>query len=136
MDQLHKLDDNSNKLFDYLLLENAFKIWSGDSGYKVSVYFGRFTLGDKCVSDGFTFTQLKNNVFGKEHFEKNKTDLVITEFIYNALDYLLSLDDDIDEFFFEIPIRIKAQNKYDRPSFGETSDYAIYGVKFSHFFTM
>ena len=66
--------------------------------------------------------------------QKNKENLVITKCVYDALDSLLSKHEDKDTLFFDVPVRIDAQISDDRPSFGETNLFAIYGVEFSLFF--
>ena len=136
MDQLRLQDEEGVYKNDYLLLKNAFKLWKNDDCYYVSLYYGRLVLGDIYVSDNFTFSKLKKQILGKELFEKNKGNFVITKYVYDALDSLLTKEDDCDELFFDVPICIDAQTDYDRPSFGETSLFAIYGVKFSLFFSM
>ena len=136
METLNSTEENGDYKYKYLLFKNAFKIWKDSCCYYVSLYYGRFWLSESYVSDLFTFTDLKNQILGKEHFEKNKDNLVLTKYVYEALESLLSLDDDTDELFFEVPIKIQAQSLSDRPSFGDTRTYAIYGVKFSLFFSM
>ena len=137
---LHCCDEKGEHLYDYLLFNNALKVWRGDSCYNVSLYFKRLVLGDKYVSDGLVFTEFKIQILGKEHFEKYRENSEIMKTIYQALDTLLSRDDDIDELFFDVPVCINAQNRQDKPSahtrFGETTAYIVCGVKFSHYFSL
>lgn len=144
MDSLEKCEASGEWKYDYIVLSNAFKIWKDDSCYNVSLYFGRHCLGNACVPDDMSFTQLKNTVFNKQHFEKNRGDYRLVDEAYRGLDTVLSDEDnDCDEYIFETPIRFRAQSSDNRTGysptgnqFGGTNDYAFIGAEYTLFFKL
>lgn len=138
MQELEKPGIDGARKYDYLLFKNVIRIWNGDTCYYASLHIGRLPLGTPYISDSLTFTQINNTFFGKEIFEKRRKEYNLTDKLYDALDFLLNTGDDTDELFFDTPIHFFAQNRYNRyvEGFGKTTGYAIWGVKFSFYFSM
>ena len=119
LDKFESRDENGNKKYNTLILQDAFSIRHAGNCYRVSLHMQRKSKDSDCMSSNLTFSDLKQKLVNCIFSVESKSKIKIVNEVLKIAAETPNLQDEKRAYLaFNTPVEFNAQNSSNRSGYG------------------